>query len=238
MTSKKAPKAWISNKYVRRLTGWIELLIFSRYKSLNVLQLLAEIRKEECEHSNGYPLIRPCELFNVYSLAKSKATTQYGDFAEVGTYMGASAKVIAEAKSEKHLYLFDTFAGLPEIVDQFDVDFSKTQYAGNYDYVKRRLAQYPNIHIHKGTFPETVHMLDGHTFCFVHLDVDLYHSTRDSLTFFYPRMTKGGIILSHDYGRSYGVTTAFNEFFEDKPEHIIELSYSQCFIIKGLKDTE
>src|SRR3989338_3744494 len=36
-------------------------------------------------------------------------------------------------------------------------------------------------------------------FSLVHFDVDTYESTKNSIEFFYPRMTRGGVILSHDY---------------------------------------
>lgn len=64
----------------------------------------------------------------------------------------------------------------------------------------------------------------------------MYKSTLDSLAFFYGRMTKGGIILSHDYSSKScpGVKKAFDEFFRKKKEPIFELSAtSQCFVMKN-----
>ena len=45
-------------------------------------------------------------------------------------------------------------------------------------------------------------------------------------------MNKGGIILIHDYIGAKGVQKAFDEFFKDKPEPIIEMTSSQGFIMK------
>ena len=61
---------------------------------------------------------------------------------------------------------------------------------------------------------------------------DTYESTRSCLEFFYPRMNRGGIILSHDYINAAGVRKAFDEFFSDKSEPIIEMSGTQCLIVK------
>jgi hypothetical protein len=61
--------------------------------------------------------------------------------------------------------------------------------------------------------------------------VDLYKTTLDALEFFYPRMNPGGVIMSHDYIRC-GVKKAFDEFFKDKPEPIIQLIDSQSLIVK------
>lgn len=66
----------------------------------------------------------------------------------------------------------------------------------------------------------------------MHLDLDLYKATSESIEFFYPRMSKGGIILSHDYLTASGVKKAFDDFFSDKPEPIIEMSGTQCLIVK------
>ena len=71
-------------------------------------------------------------------------------------------------------------------------------------------------------------------FCFVHLDTDLYQSTLDSLEFFWPRMVKGGRIISHDYNalEVIGVKQAFQEFFKGSPESIIEIADTQVMVIK------
>lgn len=70
-------------------------------------------------------------------------------------------------------------------------------------------------------------------FCFVHLDVDLYKSTKDCLEFFYPRMVRGGIILTHDYNYVFkGVKKAYNEFFANKPEAVIKLADYQALMVK------
>lgn len=45
-------------------------------------------------------------------------------------------------------------------------------------------------------------------------------------------MNKGGIIITHDYINAIGVRKAFDDFFKDKVEPIIELSGSQCLIVK------
>ena len=70
---------------------------------------------------------------------------------------------------------------------------------------------------------------------FVHIDVDLYQPTRDSLEFFYPRMNDGGIIIVDDFACSVcpGATRAVEEALSDKPEQMISLSDGGGFLIKG-----
>jgi O-methyltransferase len=57
-----------------------------------------------------------------------------------------------------------------------------------------------------------------HSFCFVHIDVELYQPTLDSLAFFYSHMVSDGIVLSDAYGFSMcpGLKQVFNEFIADK----------------------
>jgi O-methyltransferase len=70
-------------------------------------------------------------------------------------------------------------------------------------------------------------------FSFVHLDVDLYQPTMDSLEFFYGKMSPGNIILCDDYGfvTCPGAKKAMDSFFADKPEEIVSLPTGQGFVV-------
>jgi O-methyltransferase len=98
--------------------------------------------------------------------------------------------------------------------------------------VKNYLKDYQDVYFYKGLFPSTATAVEDKRFSFVHLDVDTYESTRSCLRFFYPRMNRGGIILSHDYISAAGVRKAFDEFFNHKVEPIIEMSGTQCLVVK------
>jgi hypothetical protein len=154
-----------------------------------------------------------------------------GDIAEVGVFWGGTARVICEAKGDRLLHLFDTFEGLPE-PDKIDSAFKRGEYACSLESVQEYLAGFPGVKFYKGLFPATVEPAKDRRFSFVHLDVDLYESTRGALEFFYPRMGPGAIILSHDYVVFPGVRAAFDEFFHDKPEPVVELTGNQCLVVK------
>ncbi|KPJ56640.1 hypothetical protein AMJ49_04400 [Parcubacteria bacterium DG_74_2] len=155
-----------------------------------------------------------------------------GDIAEVGVYKGGSAKLICEVKEDRVLYLFDTFEGLPETSKDDPPSHYKGRYNALLENVQQYLVKYKNVYFYKGVFPATADTVKNKTFSLVHLDVDLYKSTLDCLNFFYPRMSKGGIILLHDYPNLFGVKKAVDEFFKDKPEPIIRATYNQCLIVK------
>ncbi len=175
-------------------------------------------------------LLTPLEAYTVFSTACSTRHLA-GDAAELGVYNGSSARIILEAiGSEKALHLFDTFDGLPE-VGKDDRLFHTGQFKVDLQRVKANLTGFNKVHFHVGYFPATAGPVADRSFSFVHLDADLYQSTLDGLRFFYPRMLRGGIILTHDYCAD-GPRRAFGEFFADKCETAIELPGNQAMIVK------
>lgn len=216
-------------KPITNMIGKIQVKVLMHYKGKKFIKYLFK----EINHE----LTRPTENYMIYSLAKSQ-TGKAGNMAEVGTYMGDSglliAKAIKESGSNKKLFMFDTFEGLPvpSSVDKEEKHLKEGEYMADFDYVRRRFSDYENVSLFKGYFPkETGRNIENERFSFVHLDLDLYEPTKESLEFFYPRLENGGIILTHDYSRLIGVKKAFDEYFKGK-EVIYELADSQAFIIK------
>ena len=204
--------------------------LLSFYKEKKVVNLIKSIKNDV-----NFAFF-PYEAYMLYSIAKSQQELD-GDMAEVGVYQGGSAKLISEVKGDKKLFLFDTFIGLQELSDD-DTHFGKKHWKKNefndtsLETVKNYLSSYNNIQIIKGEFPKTAVSIHDSKFSFVHLDVDLYRSTIECLKFFYPRLVNGGIILVHDY-HSDGIQKAFKEFLQSNKVQLIELTGSQCMIIKN-----
>lgn len=171
------------------------------------------------------------EARNVY-LAVISTENVPGDIAEVGVYQGGSAKLICEAKRGRHLHLFDTFEGLPVPSQGDNPELRKGQFACSLEKVQRYLAQYENVHFYKGTAPLSCKPVEKNRFSFVHLDVDLYEGTLAALRFFYPRLSTGGVLMGHDYPSFVGVKAAWDEFFKNKPEPVLRISFKQCLIVK------
>lgn len=174
------------------------------------------------------------EKYTIYSSMKAVSHLS-GAVAELGVYKGGSAKIICELKGRKKLFLFDTFEGLPEVEN--GVDLAKKEWFNDtsFNKVKEYLKDYENVNFLVGTFPDSItEDVSNEIFSFVNLDTDLYKSTLDGLKFFWPRMVKGGRIVSHDFNTKDhpGVKKAFQEFFKDNPEVVIELADSQSMVIK------
>lgn len=177
------------------------------------------------------------EALQVYTAVHSTSKIP-GSLAEVGVYKAGTARIIATARQEvKPLHLFDTFGdGLPEPNQHDDSNWKAGSFKiteVEFEVIKKFFTNIPNVYFHKGLFPSDTGVdVENERFSFINLDVDIYESTKDCLEFFYPRLNKGGIILSHDYRGSLGVKDAFDEFFANKPEPIIALSTSQCLVVK------
>lgn len=201
-------------------------LISIASKCPELFELMRKIRKETDS------LVSDLDACQIYKAVKKTEKIE-GDIAEVGVYRGSSAKIICEA-SHKPVHLFDTFAGLPKISSYDDAkSFHGGDFPASMENVKSYLEGYPNASFYKGFFPLTAEPIKDKKFSFVHLDVDIYRSTLDGLNFFYPRMSKGAVMISHDYPSSPGVKKAFDEFFNDKPEIVIELfGGGQCLMVK------
>jgi O-methyltransferase len=182
-----------------------------------------------------YTLVNEQRAYILYQFIK-QAKNHSGDVAEVGVYRGGTARLFASivANSDKNLYLFDTFAGMPYVNKDLDLhnkgDFSDT----SIEKVKEYVGSYKNVFYFKGLFPQTAGPISDKKFCFVHIDVDIYQSVKDCCEYFYNRLAKGGIIIFDDYGfpSCPGAKKALDEFFKDKPEFPCYLSTGQLFMIK------
>ena len=163
-----------------------------------------------------------------------------GETAECGSYEGASAYLIARELPDVPLHLFDSFEGLPA-PSQADKPARDTQLhwqegalRSPVETIRKNLEQFNNIHIHRGWIPERFTEVADRVFRLLHIDVDLYQPTLDSLEFFYPRMVSGGVIVMDDYGfeNCPGANRAAEEFMDNKPEMIIHCPTGQGIIIK------
>ncbi len=179
--------------------------------------------------------------FNLYYLSKSISNLN-GETAECGVFHGASSFLILKSNIDfkKEHYIFDSFEGLscPDKIDIVEDEkinkWSKNDLAIDERIVRENLDQFDNVTYLKGWIPEKFNFVASKRFSLVHIDVDLYQPTLDSISFFYPRMVTGGMLICDDYGfvTCPGAYKALNKFLEDKVENIIHLTTGQAVIIK------
>jgi hypothetical protein len=206
-------------------------ILMTRYSGADRDAVLERVNRLKAERKS---LLSHGDICQIISAVQATRRVP-GDLVEFGVAYGASARVIAEYGAEsggrRTLHLFDTFEGLPEPGPNDSARFCKGSYGCSLESVQQYLAGLPVVY-HKGFFPQSADGLGDAMFAFVHLDVDLYTSTLEGLKFFYPRLSRGGILVSHDYKSSAGVDKAFQEFFADKPEPVVGLSGYQCLVVK------
>lgn len=163
-----------------------------------------------------------------------------GHIAEVGVYKGGTACLLRlYCNSTKWLYLFDTFIGMPAVDSLKDLhkegDFSDTSAQS----VRKLIVQsgaLDNFDIYAGVFPndKAQHDLKGIEFSLVHLDCDIYKSVKESLEFFWPLMSPGGIIVLDDYNEPNcpGAKLAADEFAESVNLNVTPTVQSQAILRK------
>jgi O-methyltransferase len=127
-----------------------------------------------------------------------------GSVAELGVDKGNFAREINAFFPDRRLYLFDTFEGFSDkdlemesaVVN--DANFNWKGFNKSVEIVLNKMPNPRNCIIKKGYFPETASGLEDN-FAFVSLDCDLYQPMLAGLKYFYPRMSRKGIIFVHDY---------------------------------------
>ncbi|HVC37699.1 MAG TPA: TylF/MycF/NovP-related O-methyltransferase [Gammaproteobacteria bacterium] len=159
-----------------------------------------------------------------------------GDLAECGTYKGFSAYRMCHAarNTGRLVHLFDSFDGL-STPGQWDGGYWTTGALRVPEAALREtLVEFDNYRVYRGWIPERFTEVSDQRFSFVHIDVDLYQPTLDSLEFFYPRTCREGIILMDDYGFATcpGAKRAADEFFKGRAEPIVMLTTGQALVLK------
>ncbi len=192
--------------------------------------------------TRGKTLVDNHKMYNIWQCCSGRKKSK-GDVIEIGVYMGGTALMLGKSLPEKHLYLFDTFAGLPEDkIEQYEL--SDDLHGGRFNYGVDKVVNFlnknglSNFTCYAGTFPDSLSLCDNmndKTFSIAHIDCDLYKSTYDSLSYIYPRLEIGGIIIVDDYKfpKCPGVEKSINEYFKDKKDFPLDMGSYQAIIFKS-----
>lgn len=209
----------------------------------------SKLWREDKQFRETFKVLSP---HNYYSEERKFALREFvrltagldGCLAECGANVGVSAYFMAEEAPTTELFLFDSFEGLsePAEIDAAPAGIQtwrRGDMSADEEILRENLKEFSNITILKGWIPDRFSDVADRRFRLVHIDVDLYEPTQDSLEFFYPRLVAGGVIVMDDYGflTCPGAFQAAESFMEDKPEHIVHLPTGQGVIIRGTVDT-
>jgi hypothetical protein len=101
--------------------------------------------------------------------------------------------------------------------------------------IVKKIIHFNNLKLYKGWIPNRFEEIRECKFSFVHVDVNLYELTLESIKFFYDRINAGEIFVCDEYGflTCPGAKAAMDEFLAAKQEKMISLSGGGGFFIKG-----
>jgi hypothetical protein len=155
-----------------------------------------------------------------------------------GSMMAAALTLLRLGITDRELYLYDTFAGMPppsevdttrsgeraaDLLAQEDEDSHIWAIASLSDVRAAVLSvDYPEQRIHfvEGLVEETLPATAPEEIALLRLDTDWYQSTKHELEQLYPRLAPGGVLILDDYGHWQGARRAVVEYFA---EHRITL---------------
>lgn len=184
----------------------------------------------------------PERKYILYGIAKSISTVD-GDIVECGVSRGHSSYLMLKANSDndKVFYGFDSFEGLSEpgksdrVDNNFSYKWKKNDLSTPEHVAKENLSPFPGrFKLYKGWIPDRFHEVSDKKFSLVHIDVDLYQPTIDSIRFFWDKLNIGGVLVCDDYGSLLcpGAKKAMDEFFESKNMSVIHLTTGQGIVFK------
>lgn len=184
----------------------------------------------------------PERKFVLYNLAKSLKNVS-GDIVECGVSRGHSSYLLlyANIENRKKFYGFDSFEGLskPDINDEVKNNYSykwkKNDLKTSESIAKQNLELFKDrVHLYRGWIPDRFNEVKNKKFSLVHIDVDLFKPTIDSIGFFWDKINQGGVLVCDDYGFKTcpGAKKAMDEFFKSKNIDIIQLTTGQGLVFK------
>lgn len=167
--------------------------------------------------------------------------TVSGDFVELGCYKGDTSLLLAEILkgTEKKLYIYDSFEGLPDKTTNDESVAGENFKAGELYVTKREVkerflrANLPVPVIKKAWFSDLTDADLPSKIAFAFLDGDFYESIRDSLHLVEDKLLEGSVVIVHDYTNPAlpGVAKAVDEWIRARKRKITK--YESLAIISN-----
>lgn len=203
--------------YIRKLVTIS--LTYEAQDLSRAMQLIARDESARYVMTNLAHVDSVTSRFQLLNLALEKVSID-GMFLEFGVYNGESINHIA-SKIKCKITGFDSFAGLPEkwrdgfVAGCFKVD-SVPKVATNVSLIKGWFSE---------TLPEFCSNNKG-DLAFLHIDCDLYSSTKDIFHFLGPQIKSGTVIVFDEYFNYPGwVDGEFKAFKEFLTEYELDYEY-------------
>lgn len=136
-----------------------------------------------------------------------------GNYLELGTFWGGTAKLTAEMMHEKStLYCFDTFTGHPKKSEHDTGNiFNNGTFRSDYQIVKHNLRNYPNIKLIRGRFEDTIKKQEERKYKYAYLNCDLYVPTVKCLIYLRERLEPEHYVICEGYDQNPNIEKALNK---------------------------
>jgi O-methyltransferase len=146
------------------------------------------------------------------SIADLLARMIPGDLVECGVWRGGASifmrgVLVSMGAGQRTTWLYDSFRGLPKPTHLTDIDLSMMNHylAVSLETVKDNFRAFgllnENVRFVPGWFNDTLPYAEVERIALLRLDGDMYESTMVALTSLYPKVSIGGYVVIHDFGR-------------------------------------
>jgi len=189
----------------------------TRERAMRALQRTVDYIEREMPEALGLDSQRDAMDYSLQAVAVD------GHYMEFGVFTGGTIRYIARHIGNKTIHGFDSFEGSPEAWSGYNLG------ARTFD-TKGRLPRVPkNVLLHRGLFdaslPKWLADNPG-SVAFVHVDCNIYSSTKTILDLLAPRLTSGSVILFDEYFNFPNWEQhEFKAFQEFVAEHRVKYTY-------------
>jgi Macrocin-O-methyltransferase (TylF) len=193
-----------------------------RERSLRALQRTTDYIERAMPDAVGFEA--PAEVL-AFALEMVKIE---GHYLEFGVFTGGTIRFIARKIGDRIIHGFDSFQGLPEDWGGYNLGQRAFNTGG-------RLPRVPgNVRLHPGWFEGSIPAwleANAGPVAFIHIDCDLYTSTRTIFTLLAERIVPGTVILFDEYFNypswEQHEFKAFQEFVTDRAVKYRYLGFSR-----------
>jgi hypothetical protein len=165
-----------------------------------------------------------------------------GDFVECGVDHGGTAMLLhrylrLDLQPQRQFYLYDTFCGLDR---NRSSDSEWNHYDGIYhecyDEVRKRFEGFSNVQLKRGSIPDTLDDTAPVKVAFMHIDMNAAEPELSAISFFWPRLVLGAIVVLDDYAwvACHKQKLAMDQFARDHDVSILSMPTGQGLLIKKM----
>lgn len=180
----------------------------------NGVEILADPDfQRSCRAIDGLTLLDTPRLANLWALCH--LSNPAGHIVEIGAYRGGGALHLSNSCPQRKIIVCDSFQGFECLDPRLDRSFTADQFKDTCQEDVEALFRDRgrDFQVIAGFFPQSCVDISLGPVSFVHLDVDTYKSTLESLEFLAESLIEHSLIVLDDYFRNAeGVNKAVQQF--------------------------